>query len=169
MFFRTDTYRRLGGYGSVRDKVSEDVRIARLVKRSGGKVLFADLKSQVSCSMYEDCQSPVDGMAKNVFDYVDKRTSLLAAATVAVPLFAFIPILASIWLPPQLEAARTWFRIDILFSLAAWTAVTLERRLPWYTPLISPLVLASALSAGWRARSLFRKGKSLLWKGRMVS
>jgi chlorobactene glucosyltransferase len=168
MFFEAEGYRRLGGYGAVRDRVSEDVRIARLVKRSGGRVLFADLKAQVSCSMYDDYRSAVDGISKNVFDYFDKNAGLLAAATVAVPLFAFVPLVGSIWLPPALAGAQVWFRIDVFLSFGAWAIVAWERRLPWYLPLISPLVLTSALSAGWRAFRLFGEGKAVLWKGRMV-
>jgi chlorobactene glucosyltransferase len=168
MFFEAEGYRRLGGYGAVRDRVSEDVRIARLVKRSGGRVLFTDLKAQVSCSMYDDYRSAVDGISKNVFDYVDKNVGLLAAATVAVPLFAFVPLVGSIWLPPALAGAQVWFRIDVFLSFGAWAIVAWERRLPWYLPLISPLVLTSALSAGWRAFRLFGEGKAVLWKGRMV-
>ena len=189
MFFKAETYRRIGGYEAVRDQISEDVRIARLAKRGGARLVFADLKDQVSCSMYETYQAAVDGIAKNVFDYLDKSRFLLALVTCAVPLVCYLPLIASVWLPPTLCAAgalgappgaalgaagalgapQAWFRIANCLFFAAWIPVTIERRLPWYQPLISPLVLASTLSAGWRARSRFRKGESLLWKGRKVS
>lgn len=168
MFFEARAYRRLGGYAAVRRQASEDVRIARLAKRSGAKLLFADLGSAATCSMYEDYRSAVDGISKNVYDYLGKRTSLLVLATIAVSLFAFLPLLAAIWLPPGFEGARDLCRLYLLLCLATWTLVTQERRLPWYVPLISPLVLAGALSAAWRAYRLFGDGKAVLWKGRMV-
>ncbi|HEY9053766.1 MAG TPA: glycosyltransferase [Rectinemataceae bacterium] len=181
MFFKAESYWRIGGYEAVRGLISEDVRIARLAKRSGAVLAFADLKHQISCSMYEDYRSAVDGIAKNVFDYMNKSRLLLALATIAVPLVCYIPLLASAWLPPALTAtiapfpgrgpisAQNLFRITSALFFAAWIPVTIERRLPWYQPLISPIVLASTLSAGWRARSRFRRGESLVWKGRKVS
>lgn len=188
MFFEAETYRRIGGYEAVRDRISEDVRIARLAKRGGARLVFADLKREISCSMYATYREAVDGIAKNVFDYLDKKPFLLALVTCAVPLVCYLPLIASVWLPPALRAAgaptapsgapldtagalvaQAWFRIASGLFFAAWIPVSIERRLPWYQAAISPIVLASTLSAGWRARSRFRKGESLLWKGRKVS
>lgn len=169
MFFRASTYRKAGGYASVRTQVTEDVRMARQIKKAGGRVLFADLKDVCSCRMYGSYSAAMAGLSKNVFDYVDKRTGLLVAATVAIPLFFLLPILGSVWMPDSFAAAaQPFFRLHTLCMLYAWLLVSIDRRLPWYVPLIYPLILINTLSMGWRAADHFRRGEALMWKGRMV-
>lgn len=168
MFFRTSTYAAAGGYEAVKHQVSEDVRIARLVKKHGGRAVFADLKEEVSCRMYEDYGSAIAGFSKNVYDYFNKNNLVLAAATVAVPLVFFIPIIGSIWLPAALVAAQPFFRLSCLALLYAWGFVALERMLPWYIPFAYPVILINVLSTAWRAYRLFKDGKAIEWKGRMV-
>ncbi len=168
MLFRASTYREAGGYAAVRDKVSEDVRIARLVKRHGGRVVFADLKEHVSCRMYSDYKSAISGLSKNVYDYFNKNSLVLLAATAAVPLVFFVPMIGSVWVPAFLAKAQPFFRLHSLAMLYAWAILALERRLPWYLPLIHPLILVNVLSTAWKAARLFSTGRAIEWKGRMV-
>ncbi|HWR11841.1 MAG TPA: glycosyltransferase [Rectinemataceae bacterium] len=168
MLFRTSMYEKLGGYDAVKDKVSEDVHMARLVKKHGGKVIFADLKDQITCRMYVDYRSAITGFSKNVYDYFNKNIFILVAVTALVPLIFFIPLLASCWLPASLIQAQPWFRLGCVVIFYAWGLVTLERALPLYIPFIYPLILINVLSTAWRARRLFSTGKAIEWKGRMV-
>lgn len=168
MFFKTSSYEKIGGYASVKDKVSEDVRIARLLKKSGGKILFFDLKYHVSCRMYKSYKSAIAGLSKNVYDYLGKNFFVLLLGTIAVPLLFFVPIIGSFWVPPFLSPAQPYFRYHFMVLLYSWTLVALERMLPWYLPFIYPLVLINVLSTAWRAFRLFFTGKAIEWKGRMV-
>lgn len=168
MFFNAKAYRKAGGYAATARQVSEDVRVARLVKRSGGRVLFADLKSQVSCRMYESYQEAIDGFSKNVYDYFDKKFALLLAITVVVPLVFFAPLFCAVWLPEPLRAALPWFRLSSLLVFYSWGLVTVDRSLPWYVPFVYPLIFVNTLSAAWKAFRLFATGKAIAWKGRMV-
>lgn len=168
MFFKAGVYRKTGGYAAVAREVSEDVRIARLVKRAGGRVLFADLKDHVSCRMYEGYRAAVDGFSKNVYDYFDKKFALLLAVTVLVPILFFLPLLGAVWLPEALAAAQPWCRLASLLVFYAWGTVTVDRDLPWYLPFVYPLVFVNTLSAAWRAFRLFATGRAVSWKGRMV-
>jgi chlorobactene glucosyltransferase len=168
MFFKASIYKKSGGYSAVRDKVSEDVRIARLVKKQGGRVLFADLKDQVSCRMYEGYASAIAGLSKNVYDYFDKNILILIAGTLTVPLIFFVPLIGSLWVPDFLAQAQPFFRLNCILLLYTWGIVTLERMLPWYLPFIYPLILVNVLSTAWRAARLFSTGRKIEWKGRMV-
>jgi chlorobactene glucosyltransferase len=168
MLFRTEMYRKAGGYTAVKNKVSEDVRIARLVKKEGGKVLFVDLKDWISCRMYENYEGAIAGLSKNVYDYFNKNIFVLIAATIAVPLIFFVPIIGAVWVPGFLAAAQPHFRLSFMLCFYAWVVVTMGRMLPWYVPLIYPLILVNVLSTAWRAARIFSTGKSILWKGRMV-
>ena len=168
MCFRAQAYWSVGGYETVHNRISEDIRIARLFKKAGKKVVFGDLKDQIACRMYEGYKNSIDGISKNVFDYLNKSILALLAATLAVPIFAFLPVVFSVWMPEGSESAQAFFRLVLLMNLFSWMIVSLERKLPWYVPFISPLILCNALSAGWKACRAFSLGKALQWKGRPI-
>jgi chlorobactene glucosyltransferase len=160
-----------GGYESVKDKVSEDVHFVRRLKRQGYRVVFADLKEQVSCRMFRDYRHAIEGISKNVYDYIEKKFPILAAATVGLPLLIFLPILLSIWIPPALGGLvqfQSELRLSVLLSMFTWFVVALERKLPWYIPLLYPVIYVNTLSAAWRAHRIFSQGRGIEWKGRIV-
>jgi len=168
MLFRKSCIDSLGGFTPIKDRVSEDVRIARLIKRNKGRVLFADLKNRLSCRMYSDYASAIVGLSKNVYDYFGKNPVVLLAATAGISIFLLLPVLASLWLPPFMISVQGTFRLASLAMLATWLLVALDRRLPWYVPLTYPLILINVLSTAWRAARLFSTGRAVEWKGRMV-
>ncbi len=168
MLFKRSCIDGLGGFSPIKDKVSEDVRIARLIKRKNGRVLFADLKSRLACRMYSDYASAIVGLSKNVYDYFGKNPAVLLAATAGISIFLLLPVAASLWLPPFLISVQGIFRLASLAMFATWVLVALDRRLPWYVPLAYPLILINVLSTAWRAARLFSTGRAVEWKGRMV-
>lgn len=168
MCFRKSKYEEIGGYAAVKHEVSEDIRIARLLKKKGGKVIFSDLKQYASCRMYKDYPSAMAGISKNVFDYMNKNFAFLLAVTIAVPLLFFVPIIGSIWMPSALKAAQPFFWTQIMMIFYSFGLVTMERMLPWYVPFVYPVILINVLSLAWRAFRLFLSGKAIEWKGRMV-
>ena len=168
MFFKRSFLARLDGFKLLKNKVSEDVYMARLIKRRGGRVLFADLKDHVSCRMYRDYTSAIVGLSKNVYDYFGKNQAVLVAATAGITLVLLLPLLASVWLPSGFEAAQGIFRFSCLFMFASWVLLILDRRLPWYLPFFYPVLLINVLSTAWRAARLFSTGRAVEWKGRMV-
>jgi hypothetical protein len=138
MLFKRSLLASLGGYSLLKDKVSEDVHMARLIKRQGGRTLFADLKAHVSCRMYKDYLSAIVGLSKNVYDYFGKNQAVLIAATVGITIALLLPIPASLWLPAGFEATRLIFRLSCLLMFSAWLLLTFDRRLPWYLPFFYP-------------------------------
>jgi len=168
MLFRASKYREIGGYSSVRQQVTEDVRIARTMKKQGGKVVFIDAKDSVSCRMYEGYKSAMKGISKNVFDYFGKSTPLLTVATIAAALFFFGPPIGMVISVAANMSAKMLFLGSYLALFLAWGAVTIQRGFPWYVPFIFPLLFINDLSGAWYARRLFSKGNSIEWKGRLV-
>lgn len=166
MLFKAIKFVRFGGYARVKHEVTEDVRVARLFKKAGHRIVFADLKPSVDCRMYDSYKSAKLGIAKNVFDYFDHNALLLLGATAAVPLFFFIPLIGMFWVPAGFAVSQPFFNISVIFMLYSWILVTIERSLPWYVPLIYPLVMVNVLSAAWRAFAAQLTGKALEWKGR---
>jgi chlorobactene glucosyltransferase len=168
MFFKTSKYREIGGYEAVKDQVTEDVRIARIMKKAGGKIFFGDFKAHVSCRMYTCYKDALAGISKNVFDYFNKNFFVLLGGTIAVPLIFFVPIISIFWLPTILAPIRPLLHTSLILTFSAWVFTTIERMLPWYTPFLYPLILVNVLSMAWRAFRVLLLGGAIEWKGRMV-
>ena len=59
----------VGGYQSMKNVISEDVVLARLVKKYGYKTVFIDCKQAASCRMYNNYRESVQGLSKNIFSF----------------------------------------------------------------------------------------------------
>jgi hypothetical protein len=60
-------YDRAGGHAAVRDKVLEDVELARAVKRSGGRIALAAGARLATCRMYTSWPELRDGYTKSLW------------------------------------------------------------------------------------------------------
>ncbi len=64
--FRREAYRAIGGHAAVRDRIVEDVALARLAKRHRQHLLMADGNGLITCRMYTGWSAVRDGFAKNI-------------------------------------------------------------------------------------------------------
>jgi hypothetical protein len=62
-----DSYRRCGGHAAVRDRILEDIELARAVKRAGGRIALADGSALASCRMYDSWAQLRDGYGKSLW------------------------------------------------------------------------------------------------------
>lgn len=67
MFFKKSFYDFIGGHESLKNKIVEDVWLGRKVKKSGGKLIFANGTDIISCRMYTSYNEIVEGFSKNIF------------------------------------------------------------------------------------------------------
>jgi hypothetical protein len=86
-------YHRAGGHAAVRDKVLEDIELARAVKRSGGRIALADGSRLARCRMYTSWPELRDGYTKSLW--------ASGASPVVVPLLIWylVPLAALPWFP----------------------------------------------------------------------
>jgi chlorobactene glucosyltransferase len=168
MLFRRSFFEKIGGYEKVRHEATEDVKIARIVKKHGGKIAFIDLRDIVDCRMYATYNGAIQGIAKNAYDYLGKNLIILFLGTVAVPLFFFIPIIVCFVNIPWLGPALPFLKSSAILSFYTWALETIDRRLPWYVPFIYPLIFVNTMSALWRGFRLVNKEGGIEWKGRKV-
>ncbi|MDT4985929.1 MAG: hypothetical protein QOI74_23 [Micromonosporaceae bacterium] len=64
---RAGAYAAAGGHGAVRDRVLEDLALARAVKRTGGRIALADGSRLATCRMYPSWRELTDGYAKSLW------------------------------------------------------------------------------------------------------
>lgn len=67
ILLRRDVYDRVGGHEALKQTILEDIGMARLVKRSGFKIIIADGKTVYSIRMYHSFREIWLGWRKNVF------------------------------------------------------------------------------------------------------
>jgi chlorobactene glucosyltransferase len=64
--FRREAYQAIGGHAAVRDRIVEDVALARLAKQHRRRLLMADGNRLIACRMYHGWSAVRDGFAKNI-------------------------------------------------------------------------------------------------------
>jgi chlorobactene glucosyltransferase len=91
MLFTVDAYKACGGHVAVRDKVLEDVELARAVKRAGYKVILADGGPLVQTRMYDGLDEVWRGYSKNTFAFFDNSRKYLGLGIAALSLLYIVP------------------------------------------------------------------------------
>jgi chlorobactene glucosyltransferase len=168
ILFRREAFDAIGGYACVAERISDDVYVAREVKRAGFRLAFVDLRRQVSCRMYDGYAAAFEGIGKNIFDFFRHRPLFFAAAASVLALFVVLPLLL---LPFQLASADASARptlTAIATLLAAWALTLYDRGLPWWSPLLYPLQFVHILYMAWKGFGVVSSGRGVVWKGRVL-
>jgi chlorobactene glucosyltransferase len=84
MLVRNDSYQSVGGHGAVRSVVSEDVALARLIKRAGGRVALRNGRQLLAARMYTGWRTLWPGLVKNLVDIFGGPASTIASALAAI-------------------------------------------------------------------------------------
>jgi len=166
---KRDVFEKIGGFSAIRKKTSEDMYLARYVKNRGFKTVFLDIGDQVQCRMYKGYRAALEGIGKNIFDFLGKNTLLIFCIALAVIFFLFLPfpllIRSFLHGGPHTKELLT---VNILFTIT-WATLFLDRKIPWYRAFLWPLMFLNLVyMAVW---SWFRtiSGQGFVWKNRMVT
>lgn len=160
-------YDRAGGHAAVRDRVLEDIELARAVKRSGGRITLADGSRLASCRMYSSWPEVVAGYTKSLWASFG---SPFAAATVcAVLLLLYVaPVLTAV--VAALLGAWSWAgagAVGYLLGVAGrYVAARSSRGRAWPDALAHPV---SVVLFGWLLLRSYRLRGRIRWKGRRVA
>ena len=163
-----DVFKAIGGCEIFKKKTSEDVYMARYVKKMGYSTRFLNLCEHVKCRMYKGYRNAVEGIGKNIFDFMGKKTIVLLLMFIAVFFFLFMPF-------PLLVGCiingSPWIlhivAVNILATLT-WLFMFLGQRLNWWYGFLWPLLFLNLMyMAAW---SYYRtiSGRGFLWKDRVV-
>jgi len=166
---RHEVFKAIGGCEAFRKKTSEDIYMARLVKQKGYNTRFLNITEHVKCRMYNGYRSAVEGIGKNIYDFLGKNSIVLFPVAILVFFFLFFPfplliggiIVKSPWTLHILT-------VNVLYTLT-WLFMFLGQRLNWWYGFLWPLMFLNLLyMAFW---SWFRtiSGKGFLWKDRKVN
>jgi chlorobactene glucosyltransferase len=158
---------RSGGWESVRAEVVDDLALCRRVKRSGGRVVFADGHRMASCRMYEGRVQVWHGFSKNLYEGLGENPLLLLLAIV---LYAGVFITPYVALYLAIRGIAGWMAGPALLGVAANVVLRAAMALRLHQP--SNGIIVHPISAVWFvliALNSFRwsrRGK-IAWRGRV--
>ena len=168
---RRHAYLAVGGHEAVRGAISEDVALARLMKRAGHRVSLAGGDRLLSTRMYTGWPTLWIGVSKNLVDMLGGRTSTIAIAIVGVVLAwtaVALPAIDAFGCSHSVEHGCAALAVAATGSAAAFAlhiAGSLFFRIPiWYGLLFPFGYTAGALMALDSVRR--RCTGQTRWKGR---
>ena len=171
MVFRKAAYERIGGHESVRSTVLEDVRLARLVKRSRFRLAMADANGLIRCRMYRGWDEVRDGFAKNLLAGHGGSPLFLAFSALfhwtwfLMPWIALpIAVLLSLPVPSQVTLATM---IVLACAVRALTAMMSRQRIR--DSLLMPVSTVLMTLIAWRSLVWHMSDGGPRWKGRILN
>lgn len=172
IFVRRATHEALGGHGAVRDRVAEDLALARLYFTSDKRSFVVLGLDQLATRMYTSLRELVEGWGKNI--YVGGRDVMPGGAfgRAIYPLALVFPALSGL-VPPVLlilallgvfgAGVLVWASIVTASNLLWWLAVYAWLRLSPGYALLHPLGAAVLLYIALRS---IARGGNVQWKQR---
>lgn len=161
-------YERAGGHAAVRDRILEDMELARAVKRSGGRIALADGSALATCRMYTSWRQLADGYTKSLWASFGSPVAAAAVVALLLLLYAVPPLLAvGAALAGQLGGAVAGLSAYLLGVVGRVVTARATGGRAWPDSLAHPVSVALF---GWLiARSYhLRSRRRLFWRGRPV-
>ncbi|MEV4139556.1 glycosyltransferase [Dactylosporangium sp. NPDC049742] len=149
-------YDRAGGHAAVRDKVLEDIELARAVKRTGGRIALADGSDLATCRMYTSWREVVDGYSKSLWASFGSPAGATAVVSLLLGLYVLLPltVLAGCW------QGLAGYLLGVAGRVVS--ARTTGGR-AWPDALAHPV---SVLLFAWLVLRSYRRRGRVSWKGR---
>jgi chlorobactene glucosyltransferase len=171
MLFRRAALESIGGYAAVRESVTDDVALGRLIIANGLEWRLLDATRHVTCRMYRGFWDAVEGFTKNVFAFFDYHVLLylliwswVAVAFIEPPLVIFIH---AVGLPLDFFPYRLAL-IATAESLALWGIAYRRFQFPAYLVFLYPLSLSIFALIAVRSLVFTLMGQAS-WKDRAIS
>jgi chlorobactene glucosyltransferase len=168
---RRDAYEAVGGHGSVRREVVEDLRLAQRFHEAGERVVLAVADRYMAVRMYRTLGGIVEGWSKNVAS--GARHAVPEWIGPLVP-WLLVGWLVLLWLVPPATLAfalvglggvelATWSAIAVGASLLLWLVVLGRLGVPRAYAVLYPAGAAIAAAIFLKSAA---QGDRVRWKGR---
>lgn len=166
LLIRRTALEAVGGWTRVRAALVDDMALCRVVKQSGGRVVFADGDQMADCRMYSDGASLWRGFTKNFYEGIGGNPGALIVVLSLHLLFFVVPYLA---LPVAMLFGAPGLAAAAAVGVAANVSLRLIMALRYGHPLISValhpvavLLMMGVLIDSFRCS---RRG-DIRWRGR---
>ncbi len=169
LLFRRETYQRIGGHEAVRADIVEDMKLSRLVKRQGGKLVWIDGTALVRIRFYHTFGEAWRGLAKSTFAALNYSLGTLIPAMIACAAIFLAPYAFLIWSLAARQFSLALFWLPLSQILLAWTfRLLLAQRFHTNRLMVllhpATMLVTILLTSQAAYRSIF--GAGVAWKGR---
>jgi chlorobactene glucosyltransferase len=166
---RKRVFDAIGGCETFKKKTSEDIYMSRYIKSRGFNTRFLNITEHVKCRMYNGYRGAVEGIGKNIFDFLGKSTPLIFLIVLLILFFLVLPF-PLLFICIATSSPWVWHIISVVgLQTFTWLFMFLGQRLNWWYCFLWPLMFVNLIYMGlW---SWFRtiSGRGFLWKDRKVS
>ena len=174
---KASSFKAIGGYEKIKGYTTEDIYLAREMKKAGYKTIFIDAKSAATCRMYTNYDQSVRGISKNIFDFLGKNSIVMCFIIIAIFFFLVLPAPLCIIQLFNMKLYNITYVDNLTFALIvntilsffSWLMIFSTRKLPLYVAFIYPLVHLNLLYIALISWIRSEQGKGYVWKGRLVS
>jgi chlorobactene glucosyltransferase len=173
IFVTHDSYNAIGGHGSVRSSVAEDLMLAQRFFAARKRVVLRLGLNQLSTRMYGSLGEIIRGWQKNVFaggldavPFGKAGQTIFPLFLLTPPLMELVPLAALVLSVPGLAAGGTlllWAAISSAVTLLWWILVYATIRVNPLYALAYPL---GALVLLYIFVTAVIRGRRVSWKGR---
>ena len=168
MFFRKHCYEVIGGHGSAKDQVLEDIFLAGVVKRNGFKLFFARGENLATTRMYRNMNNLYKGLNR-ILRRVLKNRRVFAIHLLITFVLAFCPIGIPILVIASSSSVCSQslgiglFATFIYLTICGWTCRYFKVPIRWVLFSSFGFALWGIVVLG----SLVDR-KKIVWKGRTI-
>ena len=171
--FERSAYEHIGGHTSVKNRILEDVLLARAVKAAGFRMIFVDAQDLVHCRMYRSFAEVWSGFSKNLFAFYNYALPFALIGLVLNILLFIVPallIISALFVPlsfTTLLLATSAYVLPVLMRVLLTLRFThTQRGLMLLLCLLHPVSIALEClillnSIRWHYRT-----EGTTWKGR---
>lgn len=161
---RPAAHHRIGGHGSVRAEVLEDIALARAVKAAGGRANVTDGTDLATCRMYSTARELVDGYTKSLWAAFGSPAGSLGGTSLLT--FTYVlPPLAGLAAPSRgTRAIGALGYVSAVIGRVIVARRTGARAADAWSHPLAILALDALTALSW----LRHERGSLTWKGRDV-
>lgn len=163
---RASAYARAGGFEAIRLRPDDDIKLGKILKRSGARQDAVRGQGMVSVEWYRTLGETIDGLMKNSFAVVQYNPLLMLAGVVFYLVVGLAPLAALLLGAGPLR----WLGgIAVAWQLLIHSAVAREARLPLRAVLLYPVVYVLFAWIVLRALVLNLWQGGIVWRGTFYS
>lgn len=159
---RASAYARAGGHETIRLRPDDDIKLGKILKRSGARQDAVMGQGMVSVEWYRTLGETVDGLMKNSFAVVQYNPLLMLAGVAFYLVLGLAPVAGLLLGTGPLR----WLGgIAVVWQLLVHASVAREARLPLPAVLLYPVVYLVFAWIVFRALVLNLWQGGIVWRG----
>lgn len=159
---RASAYARAGGHEAIRLRPDDDIKLGKILKRSGARQDALKGQGMVAVEWYRTLGETIDGLMKNSFAVVQYNPLLMLSGVVFYLVLGLAPLAALLLGTGPLR----WLGgIAVAWQLLVHACVAREARLPLRAVLLYPVMYALFAWIVFRALVLNLWQGGIVWRG----